>query len=303
MWAWLRTTSPTRRTGALLIDLLQDCARRGEVVLESAVCEPQSYRDHARAVADQVEVVHVIGEGLDRQEVERGAAGGLETAYARDSMLVAVGDAIAASLGEASQCLHSRRLVAPRRLGQVKERRAHFFSGRRRAGEERPAPPPRACDVARAAASPWCKCNQTRPTWHETCFLGSSVRSSRRSYVLMAKEGAMVRSFAAAPSLVCAPLPRHRIPSRARRGWRGSGRPKWSWSPAPRSHGAGPSGAQVKFVVVDSGRAGRSSAARQQVLMVNCTGEMSAAARSGCRRFVTAGGVFCNPRPTTQCIT
>jgi hypothetical protein len=48
--------------------------------------------------------------------------------------------------------------------------------------------------------------------------------------------------------------------------------------------------AQVKYVVVDPEDLPQLPLHGQQVLMVNCTGEMSAAARERVRRFVTAGG-------------
>jgi len=48
--------------------------------------------------------------------------------------------------------------------------------------------------------------------------------------------------------------------------------------------------AQVKYVVVDAEDLPQLPLHGQQVLMVNCTGEMSAAARERVRRFVTAGG-------------
>ena len=48
--------------------------------------------------------------------------------------------------------------------------------------------------------------------------------------------------------------------------------------------------AQVKFVVVNPEELPQLPLHGQQVLMVNCTGEMSAAARERVRRFVTAGG-------------
>jgi hypothetical protein len=48
--------------------------------------------------------------------------------------------------------------------------------------------------------------------------------------------------------------------------------------------------AQVKFVVVTPDDLSQLPLHGQQVLMVNCTGEMSAAARERVRRFVTAGG-------------
>ncbi len=48
--------------------------------------------------------------------------------------------------------------------------------------------------------------------------------------------------------------------------------------------------AQVKFVVVTPDELPQLPLHGQQVLMVNCTGEMSAAARERVRRFVTAGG-------------
>src|SRR5438094_2219112 len=48
--------------------------------------------------------------------------------------------------------------------------------------------------------------------------------------------------------------------------------------------------AQIKFVVVTPGELPQLPLHGQQVLMVNCTGEMSAAARERVRRFVTAGG-------------
>lgn len=48
--------------------------------------------------------------------------------------------------------------------------------------------------------------------------------------------------------------------------------------------------AQVKYVVVDAEELPQLPLHGQQVLMVNCTGEMSAAARERVRRFVTAGG-------------
>ncbi|HEY2748651.1 MAG TPA: hypothetical protein VGL86_28720 [Polyangia bacterium] len=48
--------------------------------------------------------------------------------------------------------------------------------------------------------------------------------------------------------------------------------------------------AQVKFVVVDPEDLPQLPLHGQQVLMVNCTGEMSAAARERVRRFVNAGG-------------
>src|SRR5262249_30361593 len=48
--------------------------------------------------------------------------------------------------------------------------------------------------------------------------------------------------------------------------------------------------AQVKFAVVDPEDLPQLPLHGQQVLMVNCTGEMSAAARERVRRFVTAGG-------------
>ncbi len=48
--------------------------------------------------------------------------------------------------------------------------------------------------------------------------------------------------------------------------------------------------AQVKYVVVDPEDLPQLPLHGQQVLMVNCTGEMSPAARERVRRFVTAGG-------------
>lgn len=48
--------------------------------------------------------------------------------------------------------------------------------------------------------------------------------------------------------------------------------------------------AQVKYVVVDPEDLPQLPLHGQQVLMVNCTGQMSAAARERVRRFVTAGG-------------
>jgi hypothetical protein len=48
--------------------------------------------------------------------------------------------------------------------------------------------------------------------------------------------------------------------------------------------------AQLKYVVVDPEDLPQLPLHGQQVLMVNCTGEMSAAARERVRRFVTAGG-------------
>jgi len=48
--------------------------------------------------------------------------------------------------------------------------------------------------------------------------------------------------------------------------------------------------AQVKYVVVDPEDLPQLPLHGQQVLMVNCTGEMSAAARERVRRFVSAGG-------------
>lgn len=48
--------------------------------------------------------------------------------------------------------------------------------------------------------------------------------------------------------------------------------------------------AQVKFVVVSPDELPQLPLHGQQVLMVNCTGEMSEAARERVRRFVTAGG-------------
>jgi hypothetical protein len=48
--------------------------------------------------------------------------------------------------------------------------------------------------------------------------------------------------------------------------------------------------AQVRYVVVDPQDLPQLPLHGQQVLMVNCTGEMSAAARERVRRFVTAGG-------------
>jgi hypothetical protein len=48
--------------------------------------------------------------------------------------------------------------------------------------------------------------------------------------------------------------------------------------------------AQVKFVVVDPDDLPQLPLHGQQVLMVNCTGQMSAAARERVRRFVSAGG-------------
>lgn len=48
--------------------------------------------------------------------------------------------------------------------------------------------------------------------------------------------------------------------------------------------------AQVKYVVVDPEDLPQLPLHGQQTLMVNCTGEMSAAARERVRRFVTAGG-------------
>lgn len=48
--------------------------------------------------------------------------------------------------------------------------------------------------------------------------------------------------------------------------------------------------AQLKFVVVTPEELPQLPLHGQQVLMVNCTGEMSAAARERVRRFVTAGG-------------
>ena len=48
--------------------------------------------------------------------------------------------------------------------------------------------------------------------------------------------------------------------------------------------------AQVKYVVVDPEDLPQLPLHGQQVLMVNCTGEMSAAARERVRRFVNAGG-------------
>ncbi len=48
--------------------------------------------------------------------------------------------------------------------------------------------------------------------------------------------------------------------------------------------------AQVRYVVVDPEDLPQLPLHGQQVLMVNCTGEMSAAARERVRRFVTAGG-------------
>jgi hypothetical protein len=48
--------------------------------------------------------------------------------------------------------------------------------------------------------------------------------------------------------------------------------------------------AQVKYVVVDPEDLPQLPLHGQQVLMVNCTGEMSAAARERVRRFVMAGG-------------
>ena len=48
--------------------------------------------------------------------------------------------------------------------------------------------------------------------------------------------------------------------------------------------------AQVRYVVVDPEDLPSLPLHGQQVLMVNCTGEMSAAARERVRRFVTAGG-------------
>ena len=59
--------------------------------------------------------------------------------------------------------------------------------------------------------------------------------------------------------------------------------------------------AQVKYVVVDPEDLPQLPLDGQQVLMVNGTGEMSAAARERVRRFVTAGG-FLTP-PITRCTT
>src|SRR5262249_33524557 len=50
--------------------------------------------------------------------------------------------------------------------------------------------------------------------------------------------------------------------------------------------------ANMKFVVVDPSEMPQIELHGQQVLMVNCTGEMSDAARERVRRFVTAGGLL-----------
>jgi hypothetical protein len=50
--------------------------------------------------------------------------------------------------------------------------------------------------------------------------------------------------------------------------------------------------ANMKFVVVDPSELPQVELHGQQVLMVNCTGEMSAAARERVRRFVNAGGML-----------
>ena len=50
--------------------------------------------------------------------------------------------------------------------------------------------------------------------------------------------------------------------------------------------------ANMKFVVVDPSELPQVELHGQQVLMVNCTGEMSAAARERVRRFVNAGGLL-----------
>ena len=50
--------------------------------------------------------------------------------------------------------------------------------------------------------------------------------------------------------------------------------------------------AKMRFVVVDPSELPQIELHGQQVLMVNCTGEMSAAARERVRRFVNAGGLL-----------
>jgi hypothetical protein len=226
----------------LAVDAGEDRLRAAQLGLRLRHLRAAVVERYPRALAEQVDVVDVIGERLDGDEEDGGAAGGVEAAHAGHAVRVAIRGAIARAVGDARQLLDARGLACAELGRQLGERAAHLGARRRGAGVDREldgvAAPPEL--VPRLAGHP------------RTVMSGARAGKFERVFKVFATDG---RASAAPPYTDraraprvnrarrprCAPHYRSRSCSRSRpprtrsirspatRAPSGCARPRWWW--------------------------------------------------------------------------